>query len=479
MRFFTQGHSRSQQSASMDAASPTRLAAAISQRRPVASVQRACLCGEGCPRCQAQHIESSDSARTGVPPDVHLALSSPEQYLDQAARAKMETRFGHDFSRVRVHTDARSAQSVRTVNSSAYTVGNHIVFGADRYNPATREGSRLLAHELTHVVQQGPIDTIPSNLRLGDANAAAELEADRVAAQVAAGANVGVVQRRQPPAIARFSDTGHHVVEEAALAGAGFSETQRKGIEKGNVERDYSQVGVVGNAILLCRPQKFGGYKPEEHFDNYMWDAVTQGWRTRGASALGDQGVDIGRTPIDFIGGQLDEVASRGLTNAGLTRLGNAFHTVEDFFAHSNFVELVQGDTRHGSTLMTGNPGGDEPIDSENPGRDHAGGRARTVSGAVRSRHRRSGTRNSHGNGARRSDHAELHNCEALGGARGSGFGQRGSVRDGRAQAGTIALDARARRRESDSLSSSAESERQVVGNAHQRRCRPYRPSAR
>jgi hypothetical protein len=286
-----------------------------------------------------------------------LALSSPGQDLDQAARAKMEARFGHDFSRVRVHTDARSAQSVRTVNSSAYTFGNHIVFGADRYHPATREGSRLLAHELTHVVQQGPIDAIPSNLRLGDANAAAELEADRVATQVAAGANVAVLQRGQPPAIARFSDTGHHVIEEAALAGAGFSEAQRKGIERGNVERDYSQVGVVGNAILLCKPQKFGGYKPEEHFDNYMWDAVTQGWRTRGASALGEQGVDIGKTPIDYIGAQLDLVASRGLTGAGLTSLGNAFHTVEDFFAHSNFVELVQGDTRHGSTLVTGNPG--------------------------------------------------------------------------------------------------------------------------
>ena len=152
-----------------------------------------------------------------------------------------------------------------------------------------------------------------------------------------------VLHNGRPPAIARFSDTGHHVVEEAALAGAGFSEAQRRGIERGNVERDYSQVGVVGNAVLLCKPQKFGGYKPEEHFDNYMWDAVTGGWRTRGASALGERGVDIGKTPIDYIGAQLDAVASRGITDGGLTNLGNAFHTVEDFFAHSNFVELVQG----------------------------------------------------------------------------------------------------------------------------------------
>jgi hypothetical protein len=149
------------------------------------------------------------------------------------------------------------------------------------------------------------------------------------------------------------------VVEEAGLAGAGFSEAQIEGVERGNVQRDYSQVGVVGNAVLLCQPKKFGGYKPEEHFDNYMWDAVTMGWRTRGASALGgEKGVDIGKTPIDYIGSQLDEVASRGLKDAGLTHLGNALHTVEDFFAHSNFVELMQGDKRHGTTLITGNPAG-------------------------------------------------------------------------------------------------------------------------
>ena len=270
----------------------------------------------------------------------------------------METRFGYDFSRVRIHTDAEAAKSARAVNGLAYTVGNHVVFGGGRYDPSTREGGRLLAHELAHVVQQDAIDAVPSNLQLGMTDSAEELEADRIAGQIDAGATAAVPQNGRPLAIARFSDTGHHVVEEAALAGAGFSEAQRRGIERGNVERDYSQVGVVGNAVLLCKPQKFGGYKPEEHFDNYMWDAVTGGWRTRGASALGERGVDIGKTPIDYIGAQLDAVASRGITDGGLTNLGNAFHTVEDFFAHSNFVELVQGDTRHGSTLMTGDPSG-------------------------------------------------------------------------------------------------------------------------
>lgn len=228
------------------------------------------------------------------------------------------------------------------------------MFDAGHYAPATGAGARILAHELTHVVQQGATRVNPSQARLEPESEAAEQEADRVAA----GGPVTSNRSSVPVGLARFSDTGHHVVEEAGLSGAGFTEQQMRRIERGNVERDYSQVGVVGNALLLCDPRGFGGYRPEEHFDNFVWDIVTGGWRTRGGSALGEQGVDIGRTPIEYVGAQLDEVANRGLTDAGLRHLGNAFHTVEDFFAHSNFVELIQSDMRQGAALITGNPVG-------------------------------------------------------------------------------------------------------------------------
>jgi hypothetical protein len=66
----------------------------------------------------------------------------------------MEPRFGHDFSRVRVHTDAKAAESTRAMNARAYTVERDVVFGAERYAPGSEQGSRLLAHELVHVVQQ-------------------------------------------------------------------------------------------------------------------------------------------------------------------------------------------------------------------------------------------------------------------------------------------------------------------------------------
>jgi len=71
----------------------------------------------------------------------------------------MEPRFGHDFSQVRVHTNAKVAESARAVNALAYTVGRDVVFGVGQYAPTTSAGQRLLAHELTHVVQQQGFST--------------------------------------------------------------------------------------------------------------------------------------------------------------------------------------------------------------------------------------------------------------------------------------------------------------------------------
>ena len=134
---------------------------------PEPQLQRACACGGGCSKCQAgaldhahehvqtKHIGSSDSGQTSAPPLVHEALASPGQPLDAATRAFMEPRFGHDFSHVRVHSGPEAARSTRAVNALAYTVGPNIVVGADRFAPATQQGRSLLAHELTHVVQQG------------------------------------------------------------------------------------------------------------------------------------------------------------------------------------------------------------------------------------------------------------------------------------------------------------------------------------
>ncbi len=104
------------------------------------------------------HIQRFAGQPTGqpetVPASVDRTIASPGRPLDPALRQDMEARFGHDFSQVRVHSDAAAEQSVRGVNANAYTVGHNIVFGAGRFAPGTHEGRRLIAHELTHVVQQ-------------------------------------------------------------------------------------------------------------------------------------------------------------------------------------------------------------------------------------------------------------------------------------------------------------------------------------
>lgn len=90
-----------------------------------------------------------------APASVARTLSGTGSPLEPALRQDMEGRFQHDFSRVRVHTGAQAEQSARDVQARAYTAGSHLVFGSRQFSPATQDGRRLLAHELTHVVQQG------------------------------------------------------------------------------------------------------------------------------------------------------------------------------------------------------------------------------------------------------------------------------------------------------------------------------------
>jgi len=105
-------------------------------------------------RLQKNGVESADVGETAAAPIVHDVLRSPGQPLDAATRAYFEPRFGHDFSRVRVHTNSKAADSVRSVGALAYTVGLDMVFGAGRYQPRSFAGRQLVAHELVHVMQQ-------------------------------------------------------------------------------------------------------------------------------------------------------------------------------------------------------------------------------------------------------------------------------------------------------------------------------------
>ena len=97
-------------------------------------------------------------------PLVHDVLNSPGKPLDETARAVMEPAFGHDFSGVRLHIDARAGESALAVNANAYTVGRHIVFGAQQYQPHDASNRRLLAHVNGAVVDPGTEFTEPTNV---------------------------------------------------------------------------------------------------------------------------------------------------------------------------------------------------------------------------------------------------------------------------------------------------------------------------
>lgn len=118
-----------------------------------------------------------------VPRSVDSVLRAPGRQLDSSTRTMMESRFGRSFAQVRVHTDSHAAASARSIDAAAYTAGAHIVFGPNRFDPHTQSGRRLLAHELTHVVQQR--DGASRLEGIGRADDQHEAEADRVADQVA------------------------------------------------------------------------------------------------------------------------------------------------------------------------------------------------------------------------------------------------------------------------------------------------------
>ena len=137
---------------------------------------------------------------------VHDVLRSTGQPLDSATRTFFEPRFGHDFSNVRVHADARAAESTRAVNALAYTVGRDVVHGGGQHTLGTARGRKLMAHELMHVIQQsGASGSRPLRDRLtisrpGDLF---EQEADAAAGCVMSGAQTGVSLTPREPAIQR------------------------------------------------------------------------------------------------------------------------------------------------------------------------------------------------------------------------------------------------------------------------------------
>lgn len=171
----------------------------------------------------------SQEERSPVLDVVNSGGGSP---MDADTRADMEARLGHDFGDVRVHTDSAAHESARAVNAHAYTVGSNVVFQRDKYDTSSTEGRTMLAHELTHVVQQrnGPVDGTPAGdgVQISDPSDRFEREAAANAERAMSTPATPATVSAAGPAVQREA-AEEKVPEETAVQGAFV---QREGEEE-------------------------------------------------------------------------------------------------------------------------------------------------------------------------------------------------------------------------------------------------------
>ena len=179
-------------------------------------IQRKCECGGSCGGCgggERKRIqrkgEGNVSSTSGAVPAIQRSGGGAP--LDNGTRSFMESGFGTDFGGVRVHTDGGAAQASRELHAQAFTMGQDIYFASGRYQPQTQEGQKLIAHELTHVVQQdrGGVGGGQTKLTVGEAGDAYERQADAMAAQVVSGGAVSsdAMMSGATPAVQRQEST--------------------------------------------------------------------------------------------------------------------------------------------------------------------------------------------------------------------------------------------------------------------------------
>ena len=199
----------------------------------------------------------------------------------------MEPRFGHDFSSIRVHADQQAGLSAAAMGARAYTVGRHIVMGSGEYQSASPAGRRLLAHELTHTIQQDESARGPAeSLTLGDPNASAEREADQAASTVAeSGQPITLAQtpleilRRavsvQRACIEDGNGVKHWKYEYDGCSLPAQYSLNLGGLTLGGVAKD-NPAGGNNTAFSLMRPTTEGGVACDRHDECYQSCTTTK-----------------------------------------------------------------------------------------------------------------------------------------------------------------------------------------------------------
>lgn len=238
-----------------------------------------------------------------MPASVQHALRAPGRPLDSGMRGFMESRFGHDFSGVRLHTDSRSAQSARDISALAYTYGSDIVFGEGQFAPDTGSGQRLLAHELAHVVQQQGSNPTLAPQGLGPADSAQEREADTAAAAVLTGRAPSVASGARR-LIQRSTPSGYELSDAELLALADLAPIRVEGISDKRLEEVL--IAANNGLIDIVTPGEFERqlrFRVERRGSADFADFWTDDERWEYAQAQpGDQKAQLAAKWVSFIG---------------------------------------------------------------------------------------------------------------------------------------------------------------------------------
>ena len=234
-------------------------------------------------RVHTKRVESGDAGNTSASPIVEDALRSPAQPLDAKTREFFEPRFGYDFGQVRVHTGEKAEQSASAIDAAAYTAGREIVFGRGRYAPETSEGKHLLAHELTHTIQQGLQAQAPASVQRQPKPRAPKPPADKLLKSLKALADNKVknyvtykaaISKSTPEEkkvalldqelLSAMNDTLDHVsfarcVESLGRRAPNFNELQKISVVATALQ-DAWKASDVGVSDLVTQPHEEGGW---------------------------------------------------------------------------------------------------------------------------------------------------------------------------------------------------------------------------
>lgn len=248
-------------------------------------------------------IQASAAAHAQPSPNSHPciadAIAAPGDVLPTELRRDMERRFNHDFSGVRIHSDRQSEQSARELGANAYTAGRHIIFGAGQFAPHTHEGRRLLAHELTHVVQQAS----------GSANGRIQMQASGKTADKPKGLRFKLIVQREMDALElrhEFVKQYYGATTEAQVQSKLLLwQVPERGTQPQDVARGYMMISVITRSqtdfeALDPNEQK----QINEETDRRFWEST--GYKP---------GQKLGTSPKDR---EMAEVW-RGMRNAVLT----------------------------------------------------------------------------------------------------------------------------------------------------------------